>query len=149
MKNTLLLLLFLPAFLLAQQTSDDEAIIRKNLTVFSQAVMDGDYDAVVNTYTADAKIFPNDLEILSGENAIRDYWTPAENRSWKTTYHHLMPEEIKIIGDTAYDYGYYEGRSMNVAGEESYFKGKYVVVWKKESPGVWKIYLDIWNRVKV
>ena len=31
----------------------------------------------------------------------------------------VTPEEIKIIGNEAYDYGYYEGRSIGGDGKES------------------------------
>jgi len=58
-----------------------EAIIRKNITAFSQALMNGDYDFVVNAYTEDAKIFPNGMKILAGHEAIRQYWTPRKGIS--------------------------------------------------------------------
>ena len=56
-------------------------------------------------------------------------------------------KEIKIIENEAYDYGYYEGRTKRANGQESSWKGKYVVVWRKEED-TWKMYLDIWNAVK-
>lgn len=125
-----------------------EAIIRKNITAFSQALMNQDYDFVVNAYTKDAKIFPNGTKILAGHGAIRQYWIPPAGSNRKTTYHKVTPEEIKIIGDEAYDYGYYEGKSLGEDGKESSWKGKYVITWKEVEPDVWKMYLDIWNSVR-
>jgi ketosteroid isomerase-like protein len=56
----------------------------------------------------------------------------------------ITPVEIKVNGDFAYDYGYYEGETLFTNGRSSRWIGKYVIVWKKEN-GKWKIYLDIWN----
>ena len=43
--------------------------------------------------------------------------------------------------------GYYEGKTQRKDGSEISWKGKYVIVWKKEK-GDWKIHLDAWNRVE-
>ena len=63
-----------------------------------------------------------------------------------TTYHKITALNIEIIGDTAYDHGYYEGRTLNEDGQETSWRGKYVVVWKKVDDN-WKMQLDIWNRI--
>ena len=125
------------------QTEENKILAQANK--FSEYLMTGQNEMVVSMYTEDAKIFPNNQEILSGED-LADYWNPKTNSSWKTTYHKLTPVEVKILGEEAYDYGYYEGTSAN--GEDtSNWKGKYVIVWRRES-GEWKIYLDIWNGIK-
>ena len=135
---------------LRAQTADEAksvVIIRENIAAFSKNLVAGNIDAVVAAYTDDARIFPNNLEILQGKEAIRKYWTPSPDRKSRTSYHRIMPEEIKIMGNEAYDWGYYEGKTLSDDGKETAWKGKYVVVWKETAPGVWKIYLDIWNRV--
>ncbi|MEM8887039.1 MAG: nuclear transport factor 2 family protein [Bacteroidota bacterium] len=126
----------------------DQNIIRRNMRLFSKALVDGDYDAVIGAYTEDGKIFPNNAPIMEGEEDLRRYWIPPANRKSKTSHHRLMPEEIRIMGNEAYDYGYYEGKTLNEDGSESSWKGKYVVIWKEVEPDVWKMYLDIWNRVR-
>ncbi len=124
-----------------------ERIIRNNIEAFSQALMAQNYDAVVDAYTSDGKIFPNNQKILSGQEAIRDYWTPQEGSGYRITYHKVTPSEIRIEGKTAYDYGYYEGKSIGKDGNETSWQGKYVIIWKRVARKEWKIYLDIWNRV--
>lgn len=155
MKYTWLLFLCLPFFSYAQiaTTTDAEItrkkdLLRKNMAAFSNALMTQDYDFVVDAYTDDAKIFPNGAKILAGKDAIRQYWTPPAGSIRKTTYHKITPEEITIIGKEAYDYGYYEGKSIGNDGKESNWKGKYVITWKEVEPDVWKMYLDIWNSVR-
>lgn len=149
MKNTMLLL-FTFCFLSSYAQTDSaaaEQIIRQNIADFSKQLMAGNYDAVVDAYTEDAKIFPGRTDILQGSDAIRNYWTPPAERKSKLIYHKIMPEELKIMGNEAYDWGYYEGKTLREDGSESYWKGKYVIVWKETKPGVWKMYLDIWNSV--
>lgn len=150
MKNVILVLLFFPfgSGLLAQNYMGDpqeiKAILQK-VTQFSQQVMASDYDQIAAAYTQDAKIFPGGSDIIEGQAPIRKYWVLPTDM--EISYHKVSPQEIKIIGEEAYDYGYYEGKTRMENGEESSWKGKYVIVWKKEA-GEWKIYLDIWNQIK-
>ena len=128
--------------------SKDIAIIRNNIKQFSAALMSQDYDVVIGAYTEDGKIFPNGKKIMEGEQALKDYWIPAEDSNSRITYHKITPTEIKIENDTAYDFGYYEGKSIGKDGNEIPWRGKYVIVWKEVKPDVWKMYLDIWNAVR-
>jgi len=118
--------------------------ILQNIKDFSQHVMNSDYEKIATAYTDDGKIFPDRTDILSGRERIKKYWTLPEGV--QTSHHKIMPEEISIVKNTAYDYGYYEGKTKRADGSEVSWKGKYVIVWKKVK-GDWKIYLDIWNRV--
>ena len=118
--------------------------ILSNIKNFSQAFMDENYDALVDAYTFDGKIFPNGAKIIEDKETLRDYWV-IKNGS-KNLFHQIHPEEIKFLGDYAYDYGYYNGKTQRKDGTISEWKGKYVIIWKKVDDD-WKIYLDIWNRV--
>ncbi len=144
--HLLCLFSFLFAFNLSAQTyigkQKDIDKILKNVAQFSKDVMAGDHEAIAASYTSDGKIFPNKKDILEGTAALEKYWKPGEG--WKTTYHKVTPQEIRIVKKTAYDYGYYEGESQGPDGKKSQWKGKYVIVWKKVKKE-WKIYLDIWN----
>ena len=118
--------------------------IKKNITSFSQAYMAGDINALTNMYTTNGKILPNDRKILSGKSALTSYWKLPEGV--RILYHKVTPEEIEIENNIAYDYGYYEGRTLTKDNQEVSWKGKYVIIWKKVYND-WKIYLDIWNNV--
>lgn len=149
MKYSIILVLALTSFsqLYSQSLNGnkkDLQIILKNTEAFSKYVMASDYDKIATSYTEDAKIFPNNTKILEGEEIIK-YWTLPEGFS--TSYHKITQTEITITENTAYDYGYYEGKTKNAKGEEQSWGGKYVIVWKKVNNN-WKIYLDIWNNVK-
>ncbi|MGB0864534.1 MAG: YybH family protein [Saprospiraceae bacterium] len=122
----------------------EKAMILENVKAFSENVMAGDAQAVAAAYTTDGKLFPNGLDILEGTETITKYWMP--NKDYQITHHLITPSEIKILGDEAYDYGYYEGETLKLEDNtKSTWRGKYVIVWKKID-GDWKIYLDIWNK---
>lgn len=149
MKNLIFIILTIASIShLQSQTlngnKEDIQTILKNTLDFSKSVMDSDYKKIADSYTKDAKIFPNKNNILEGEDII-DYWTLPEGIS--TTYHKITQTEISIIDNTAYDYGYYEGKTKHKDGHISSWKGKYVIVWKKVDGGDWKMYLDIWNKL--
>lgn len=118
--------------------------ILKNIEQFSQNYVQGDIEALVDSYTFDGKIFPNRTKIIEGREKLLEFWTPRNGN--KTIRHKITPSEIRIVKKTAYDFGYYEGTSQNAKGEKFEFRGKYVIVWRKVK-GKWKIYLDIWNRI--
>jgi ketosteroid isomerase-like protein len=142
------LALFLAVFQLPAQTytgpQEDIDQIQENTRKFSEYIVNADYDNIAASYTEDAKIFPRNVDIIDGQEKIKGYWILPEGV--KTTHHKVTALEIKVIGDEAYDYGYYEGRSSR-NGEESSRQGKYVIVWKKID-GNWKMYLDIWNSIR-
>lgn len=77
---------------------------------FSQAVMRSDYKAVADLYSEDAHIFPTGEKIISNKEAIEAYWT--RGRDAKIIYHKIRPEEIRVMGNAAYDFGYYEGTTQ-------------------------------------
>lgn len=148
-KPFLILTLFLMSFTLHGQTYNGKKKhihqILDNIALFSELLIARKHDELVNLYTADAKLFPSNQPILSGD-ALTDYWAP--NPDSKITYHKVTPVEITVVKNIAYDYGRYEGTSLKADGTETNWQGKYVIVWHligKE----WKIYLDCWNRSPV
>ena len=147
--RSLLLLFFFGLTLnLSAQTysgpkEDIDAILKK-IKAFSASYEKGDYDAIAAAYCTDGRIFPTGAEIIQGREKIRERWVLPENI--KILSHKLLPEEIRISGDHAYDFGYYEVTRKKDGIEESY-RGKYVVIWHREE-GEWRMHLDIWNNVK-
>lgn len=153
MKNLSLILIFslsigIPTFLSAQDyygKDKDIQQILENIKIFSQHYMNGNVQGIVDSYTEDGKIFPGNLMITEGRPDLTKYWTTPEGI--KVLHHKIIPSEIRIVKKYAYDFGYYEGKTQNAKGEEFPFYGKYVIVWRKVGKD-WKIYLDIWNRVR-
>ncbi len=149
MKNVIIALILLFGWTLSYSqnligdTTEIEQIL-KNTALFSEYVINEDLKNIAISYTEDAKIFPNNKDIIEGRDAIINYWRMPE--SVKIVHHKVMPAEIRVYNDEARDHGYYEGKTKGKDGEISYWKGKYVIVWKKVN-GDWQMYLDIWNRI--
>ncbi len=138
----LLSALFCRSLLIAQTRAADSAAIYRRGLQFSAAYMRGDAAAMTRLYTADAVIFPERSEWITGHEAIKRYWTLPPGR--RVTRHVLSPARIVVDGQHAYDYGTFEiaGERDGVAWGPS--RGKYVVVWRREG-GSWRMQMDIWN----
>ncbi len=147
--KTLSLLLVLTVSVFGQEYAgkgEDVSAILKSNNAFSQAYIDGDIAKLTSFYSEDGKIFPDKSDIIQGHEAIKKRWTLPKNI--KIISHKATPKEINVIEGYAYDYGYYEGSSENTTNNTiTSFKGKYVIVWKKENKD-WKMYLDIWNALE-
>jgi ketosteroid isomerase-like protein len=106
---------------------------------FSSAFAAGKAADVAAHYSADAQAFPPNGDIVAGRAAIQNLWQGVMDSGVKGVK--LTTLELTPRGDIAYEVGKYElaGQGGNVLD-----RGKYVVVWKRES-GRWKIHRDIWN----
>ncbi len=125
-------------------STDKEQIVAAS-KAFSHSYLKQDYDAITNAYTIDAKIFPNNTDIIQGRKAIKERW--SNSSGYTPISHEIISKEIIVLDNTAHDYGYFRGTDKNNDGTETSYKGKYVVVWKKVN-NQWKMYLDIWNKIK-
>ena len=110
---------------------------------FSAAYVRGDVDAMMEIYTSDAVIFPSNSVAISGDSLLRKYWTLPEGRI--ITHHQMTPTEIQIEGAMASDHGVYQVSGSNGGSEWGPSHGKYLVVWRLESDGEWRMSLDMWN----
>jgi ketosteroid isomerase-like protein len=148
MRKLILLLLFLtPAFLNGQDldlNNKQVQKIMKKIAAFSEKVVAADYKGLTALYSEDARLFPPGKDIIAGEEAILNYWTLPEGVS--IIHHKISPVEIVVKGKKAYDYGRYEGKTKLKDGSVTDWKGKYVIVWKREGKE-WRIYLDSWSRI--
>ncbi|MGH7494329.1 MAG: YybH family protein [bacterium] len=130
----------------SQKISDEQEIINTLARIsdqFSAAYVQGDIAKLISLYTDDAVIFPGNSDLIRGKEAIEKYWTLPPGRT--ITHHKITSVEIKIMGEFAYDYGYYEisGSNNGAAWGPNY--GKYLIVWKQSQDGAWKMHLDMWN----
>lgn len=126
----------------AQATQGDSAAILEAGRQFSAAYMRGDVAALTALYTTDAVIFPERSDAITGPENIKRYWTPA--KEGRVTRHQLTPTRVVIEGKHAYDYGTYEIAGERAGKAWGPFRGKYLVVWRRE-PGGWRMQLDMWN----
>lgn len=128
---------------LAANEDGEAARIVERSRAFSAAYVRGDVAAMVAMYTPDAVIFPNNSEMLAGQEALLKYWTIPEGD--RVVRHVATPTRIRIDGDHAYDYGVYEADVLRQGQPRPQTRGKYVIVWERGANREWRIKLDIWN----
>jgi uncharacterized protein (TIGR02246 family) len=128
-----------------QARAADEAAIRAASAAWSQAASAKDLDKSISFYADDAVQFPNKAEATKGKVNIRKNWAPmlaapGPGLSWQTS-----SVEVARSGDIAYETGTYVFATTDKKGKPTEEKGKFVVVWKKQSDASWKVAVDTDN----
>jgi uncharacterized protein (TIGR02246 family) len=124
----------------------DEAAIRAAVIDWSKAAQAKDVNKAVSFYADDAMRFADKGPLVQGKDNIRTGWEqmlalPGPGLTFATT-----GVEVARAGDMAYEYGTYDFATNDKKGNVVDEKGKYVVVWKKQADGSWKVAADIDNR---
>ncbi len=124
---------------------EDEAAIRR---VLAESLAIGnapekDFTAYVRSYYAeDATILPSNMPAVSGQSKMVSFFEGFP------PYEDFRAEILEIDGrgDLAFVRGTYSMKIMmpesDMAMEDT---GKYIEIWKKQTDGGWKVYLDIFN----
>lgn len=128
----------------AQESADRAAILQQSLAL-SDAYVRGDIEALVAIYTSDGVAVPGAADFVRGRESLLDLWQLGPGRT--VLRHSATPTELVIDGDHAYDWGYYEGQAAQNGEPRPPFRGAYVIVWRRGDDGVWRIAVDMWNRL--
>lgn len=122
---------------------DARAAIEAANARFSEAFARGDAKALSAMYTSDAIVFPPDSEMIRGDAAIGEFWKATRDGGVKSAV--LTTIDVGRNGDVAYEVGKVS-LTIQPAGEmPTTAIAKYVVVWKRQADGSWKLHRDIWN----
>jgi ketosteroid isomerase-like protein len=114
-------------------------VIEEGNKQWSVAFSTGDNAALAAMYTPNAQLLPMHSEIVSGMEAIQQFWQGVIASGVKGAT--LTTIEVDEQGDTAYEVEKYELRGE---GNKVLDHGKYVVVWKR-GQGKRRLHRDIWN----
>jgi len=110
---------------------------------FSDAFARGDARALAAMYTPDAIVFPPDSEMIQGNEAIGTFWKTTRDSGVQSAT--LTTVDVGRSGDVAYEVGTVALTIQPVGKEPTKAIEKYVVVWKRQANGAWKMHRDIWN----
>ena len=94
---------------------------------------------VAALYTEDAMLLPPNSDIVTGREAIHEFWQGALDMGVEEIK--LQTVDVDGHGDTAIEVGEYV--LMGAEGE-SLDRGKYLVTWKLIN-GQWKLHWDMYN----
>lgn len=128
----------------AQDTSAVRARIDEGVAAWTAAVNRGDMAAVADLYTEDAMLMPPNGAALRGRDAVRTFFVEALS-SLSPRDVKLSSDEVEVCGDSAYEVGRYQMTVQPSGGAAMNDRGKYLVVWRRQSDGSWKIARDIFN----
>ena len=140
MKNKILaiaLTFFLAACSQAPAPVDPSALTARS-DAWEAALNAPDLDALLDLYTADARIMPPNGELSTGREAAGAAFGSMIDAGLSGTTNIV---EAHISGDV----GYIVGTYVIAAGDETVDKGKYTEIWKRDADGQWRIASDIWN----
>lgn len=110
---------------------------------FSEAFARGDASALAAMYTPDAIAFPPGSEMVRGNEAIASFWKASRDGGVRSAT--LTTIDVGRSGDVAYEVGTVSLEVEAEGKEPTTATAKYVVVWKRQPDGSWKLHRDIWN----
>ncbi len=140
-----LCVLLLPVFACAPPAApapDAHAVrasLEANNAKFMEAFNKGDSAAAAAMYTEDAIAMPPGAAMARGRQAIQDGMA-SDFKTYAATGLKLTTSDVTLAGDLAVEVGTY-----SIQLGDSTQEGKYLVVWKSQADGSWKLYRDIWN----
>jgi ketosteroid isomerase-like protein len=82
---------------------------------------------------------------LSGKNALTKFIVKSFRLDHYDIVWHAKKAEVAQSGELGYTSGSYEMSFRQPRGKLYFDKGKYVMVWKKQADGTWKVAFDISN----
>ncbi|MGB0748116.1 MAG: YybH family protein [Magnetospiraceae bacterium] len=107
------------------------------------AINDGNAAAIAPLYTLDAAILPPGTPRQDGREAIQAYWQGAIDMG--LTVDSLTSHEVDQAGDLAIAIGVFNGSVPDGSGGRAPVAGKFIVIWRQDADGAWRLHRDIWN----
>jgi ketosteroid isomerase-like protein len=119
------------------------AMQQTNNLFVNEVVKKRNFAALEQVYTAGARILPPGAPMISGRQAIIDFWSDLV-QSVNATDAVLTSVDVILAGDGVVEIGS-AMLTMEPPGQAAaQLNAKYVVYWQQEN-GQWKWHVDIWN----
>lgn len=127
----------------AQSVEKDKIAIQNSASRFSQFYVEGDYAGMANLYTQDAVLMSPGQDMIYGREAIQKFW--SRDTAYHQVFHKTKSDKLEIINNLAFDNGFWYSEANYKGEKRPLASGKYLIIWKKNDNGEWKMYHDIWN----
>jgi uncharacterized protein (TIGR02246 family) len=134
----------------ARGAEADLEAIRRLHEADRRAAKAGDYAALRSLFTDDAVVLPPGAVALRGRDAIRESFIRMSERprTELVLEYEYVPDEVKIEGDVAYEWGVFRGVVRREDGSEVEERCKAMRILKRQANGEWKIHRTMWNAVE-
>jgi ketosteroid isomerase-like protein len=120
-------------------TGEDE--IRAADQAWLEAFAAGNLERSLQFCADDCEVMPQNAPAAKGLDAIRSLFREWFKPGLKI---HWTPDRVEASGDLGFSSGTYE-MSFEDSGRTVRHRGKYLIVWKKQPDGTWKVVRDISN----
>ena len=111
--------------------------VERNYKSLEEAFYRGDTDTISLMYTEEAEFFVPGAPIIEGRVAIRALWENIVGTGGNTVS--VEVREVHECEDFAYDTGRFTARAPDGSILNT---GKWIVIWKRQPSGEWKIHRD-------
>lgn len=116
--------------------SFDEAFVRHATNKDAAAL-------VAAFYAPDAQLLPPNAPLVRGSEAIRAFWQGLLDAGGADVT--LDTTLVDMAGDLAYGIGQYSFTMPVASGERTRDQGKYLIVYKRQADGSWKVVADMFS----
>ena len=103
----------------------------------------GNAAGVAELYTEDAALMPPGAARLDGREAIQQYWQGLLDAGVGDIL--VTTQEVEEAGDSAVEIGSISATAPGDGDARVALTGKYIVVWRRDGGGNWRLHRDIWN----
>lgn len=144
--TTAFVFMFLQFSCTAPQTFNEAQVlqaIQEEISSYSNALREGDLPRVLDSYMDEAVVIPPDGDMIRGKKAIGEMYQALWQLGMKEVT--LTTIEIGGCGDIAYEIGRTKVQIQPEGMKAMSDSTKYLVVWKRQPDGKWKVYADIYN----
>jgi len=145
---TTLLLFLLWVFNMSAQTTKDTSIVKKQIMLLNQQMEEAfnknDMNTVAAFYADDGEIVYDNDYTVKGRTNLDKYWLDLKDlgRGWKLTV-----VEIGGQGEFVYQLGRSDLKYMR-QGKEASSITNFVLLWRKQNDGTYKIFRDYLTKTK-
>src|SRR5436190_6012338 len=111
--------------------------VENDYKTLEEAFHKGDVDTISRMYSDDAELFIPGAPVLEGRRAIHEAWEKIVGSGGNTL--RTVVREVQESNDLAFDTGQFTATAPNGSLLNA---GKWIVIWKRQSSGEWKIHRD-------
>jgi uncharacterized protein (TIGR02246 family) len=110
---------------------------------FQAAFNRGDAPGLAKLYTADSLLMAPNYGRIKGRRAIEGLWQNFFDAGVSDI--DLNTLELEVTGNKASEVGTFSLTAPDGKGGRVTANGKYIVLWRRDGDGIWRLHRDIWN----
>ena len=143
----LMLLLSVPVLANADEEAKIKAAVEDRYKEWLAAANKKDVAAMTNLYDDNAVLMPKSEEPVLGKAAIGEYYKKLfADPNFVPFTLTLNWNSFHAVGDIAIATSVFEG-DVTRKGKQIHFRGKNLLVWKKQADGSWKIFRYMFDEI--